>query len=234
MNSRTWKVGGISDRWNEHKSKDYYGKDGMVVLAAVTEEAIPPQGQDHIKKEDYAFAIEQRLLHHFLIATADQRVVNQGFCTGGTDKNRSAAYAIYMTFAFEEKAHQEPATLSPPISSEQDQSPTPSPPQTDPYSLIEDEQVENIKSLPSMAQANDTSSMPAQLQDPAGTPPPQNAPQPQLGSVGSLFLPITGIQYTEQSKDDDSSDSELPPGWPIPSRLEQTGSQAHPIEVDSD
>ena len=60
MNSRTWKVGGISDRWKEHKSKDY-GKDGMVVLAAVTEEAIPPQCQDRIKFFlDYAFANEGR------------------------------------------------------------------------------------------------------------------------------------------------------------------------------
>ena len=233
MDGKTWRVDGISDRWKDHRSKDY-GKDGMVVLAAVTKEAIPPRCWDRIKKEDYAFAIEQRLLHHFLIATADQRVVNQGFCTGGTNKNKSAAYAIYMTFAFEETAQQELAMPASPISPEQDQSPTPPPPQTELYSLLEDEQVENTICLPCVTEANDTCLMQEQLQDAAGMLPPQNSFLPQSQTVGALSLPITDIYDTQQNKDDDSSDLELPPGWPVTTRLWQIGSHTHPIQVDSD
>ena len=230
MDDRTWRLKGISGRWNEHRRTDY-GKDGMVVLAAVTKEAIPPQCQDRIHQQDYAFAIEQRLLHHFIIATADRRVVNPGFSTGETDQNISAAYAIYMAFAFEEMAQQEPAMSSLPISPEQDPSTTPPVPQTHPYSLLAARQEEITTLLPSQVQANDMLSTPAQLED-AGTLPPQNTSLPQPPPVGPLSLPIPNTHDAKESRDG-SSDSELPPGWPDNSSPMEIGSHYYPIEIDS-
>ena len=133
MNYKTWNLKGIKNRWKGNRSKNKENcKDGMIVLAAVTKEAIPLRCRDRITKEDYAFAIEQALLHHFVITTADPRVVNQNFHTGGINGDRSAAaYAIYMTFTFEERAQQEPAQQEP---TPRNQSPTPPPPQTKPNS----------------------------------------------------------------------------------------------------
>ena len=91
-----------------------------------------------------------------------------------------------------------------PISSKQDQSPTPPQPQTELDLLLEAEQMENTEFLSSMTQENDTSSMPAQLQDPARTPPPQNIFLQQPQTMRPLSLPVT---YKT-----DSSDSYLQDG----------------------
>ena len=87
------------------------------------------------------FAIEQCLLHHFLITTADKRVANKTFLPGYPAVKGYKAYAIYMTFTLEEEPAaapppQEPAATPPPqepAATPPPQEPaTPPPPQTDP------------------------------------------------------------------------------------------------------
>ena len=185
MESSTWSLGGITSGWNDHiKNEEGYAKDGIIVLAAVTKEAIPSRCRDRIKKEDYAIAIKQALLHHFRITTTDQRVVNKTFHPGKLDWDKSPAYAIYMTFALEERAKKEPAKLTPPTSLE-DQGPTPSAPPTDSNSPKEVEKVKKQPKCPSSkTKANDKSSTPAQPNDPADKPPPQDKSPPQVQTVG--------------------------------------------------
>ena len=96
MDSNTWRKNGISSRWTTHKKEDY-GRDGMVVLATVPKAAIPK----HIKsvhQEQYTLALEQKLLHHFLLTEADPRITNNTFGTGSIGKKASVAYALYLAF----------------------------------------------------------------------------------------------------------------------------------------
>ena len=103
--SNTWKKTGISSRWSVHKKKPY-GKDGMFVLAAISKESLPPQcrqtGKSKRHQEDYALALEQRLIHHFMFDKADERLENKTVTSGGSDGRSSIAYALYMAFAVEE------------------------------------------------------------------------------------------------------------------------------------
>ena len=105
----TWGKERIRQRWMDHsKGKEgrlNYGKDGMVVLAAISEESLPQccQGNSRYHQEDYALALEQRLIHHFMFTKADQRLYNHTVTAGRSDKRYSPAYAVYMTFAMEEE-----------------------------------------------------------------------------------------------------------------------------------
>lgn len=70
MNPTTWRKGGISSRWGDHRKEDY-GKDGMVVIAVITRDQVPHREIDdeRIKKTEpvasqelHTLALEQRLL----------------------------------------------------------------------------------------------------------------------------------------------------------------------------
>ena len=101
----TWRKKGISSRYKSHSTK-YYGRDGLVVLAAITREALPRDHLKYITQEDYALILEQRLTHHLLINERDDRVCNATFGEGrrqgkpqdDSDEKRAYAYAIYMAF----------------------------------------------------------------------------------------------------------------------------------------
>ena len=107
----TWEKKRIRSRWKDHsKSKDgrlNYGKDGMVVLAVISEESLPQccQGDSRYHQEDYTLALEQRLMHHFMFNKADQRLFNPTVTAGKSDKKKSIAYAVYMAFALEETSN---------------------------------------------------------------------------------------------------------------------------------
>ena len=96
MDPITWKKNGISSRWATHKKEDY-GRDGMVVLATVPKAAMPKHVKS-VHQELYALALEQRLLHHFLLTEADPRITNNTFRSGNIGKNASVAYALYLAF----------------------------------------------------------------------------------------------------------------------------------------
>ena len=61
LNHNTWKKEGISERWSDHKKQDY-GRDGMVVLCAITRDTVPERD---VHQEDFTLAMEQHLIHHY-------------------------------------------------------------------------------------------------------------------------------------------------------------------------
>ena len=109
---RTWKKNGISSRWQDHKKEKkntdgtvLYGRDGLVVLGAITRETVLNTCRGRVHQEDFALAMEQKLLHHYLLSRSDPRVpvVNETFTTGRTTKRRCIAYVIYMAFSCKKK-----------------------------------------------------------------------------------------------------------------------------------
>ena len=106
MKSFTWRLaGGINDRFRRHRGKGY-GVDGLVVLTVLTRAAIPPnvcQNRTKVKQELYAFALENRLIQHFLIKRDDPRIVNTSLDAGGKDSNSSIGYPLYMAFKLEDE-----------------------------------------------------------------------------------------------------------------------------------
>ena len=115
LNSNTWKKKGISSRWQDHK-KHNYGRDGLVVLGAITRETMPERSSQ-VNQEHFALAMEQKLLHHYLLSHPDPKVpvVNETFSTGATTKQVSYAYAVYMAFRYEDEtfSEEEPMDTSP-------------------------------------------------------------------------------------------------------------------------
>ena len=99
VNHNTWRMDGISERWREHQEKPH-GKDGMVVLGVFTRHTLHKSYRDTVNKEDFAFAMEQILLHHYRLYHPDKRVGNPSFQSGGTSKNKHYAYCVYMTFTY--------------------------------------------------------------------------------------------------------------------------------------
>ena len=95
----TWKKVGISSRWSDHKNQDK--RDGLVVLGAVTRKTMPKRIRCRVHQEDFALALEQKLLHRCILSRHnDSRVVNKTFMTGRPSKYRYIAYAIYMAFSY--------------------------------------------------------------------------------------------------------------------------------------
>ena len=103
LDHSTWKKTGISSRWQFHKDEDY-GRDGLVVLGAITRETMPERCREsgQVDQEDLALAMEQRLLHHYRLSHPDPRVVNKTFDTGKTTRQHCIAYAVYMAFRYED------------------------------------------------------------------------------------------------------------------------------------
>ena len=118
MDPYTWKKNGISSRWVCHKKMEY-GRDGLVVLAAVPKDAVPQQCRDEVHQEQYALALEQMLLHHYKLDIGDQRLHNDTFTSGAPDGGKKIAYAVYVTFTLEEQIEEDDE--NDPMSSETDQ-----------------------------------------------------------------------------------------------------------------
>ena len=97
----TWKKNGISSRWRDHRKQDY-GRDGLVVLGVLTRQSLPKECSRRIHQEHLALAMEQKLLHHYLLSEPDSRVVNETFTAGNLDHGKSFAYAVYMAFSYGE------------------------------------------------------------------------------------------------------------------------------------
>ena len=105
----TWRKNGISSRWGEHKKKDY-GRDGLVVLGVFTKETVHKICRGRVHQEDFALAMEQMLLHHYLLSHhPDPRVVNESFATGKTTQKNCVAYVVYMAFSYKERS--QPSTM---------------------------------------------------------------------------------------------------------------------------
>ena len=101
MDPYTWKKNGISSRWGCHKKMEY-GRDGLIVLTAVTKDVVPQKCRSKINHEQYALALQQMLLHYYKLKIGDQRLYNETFNSTGLDGRKSIAYAIYVAFTLEE------------------------------------------------------------------------------------------------------------------------------------
>ena len=99
LNPLSWSMQGINSYWEDHKRKEH-GRDGLVVLGAITRETMPERCRDRVHQEDFALAMEQKLLHHYLLSHPDPRVVNKTFFTKYM-KRSQYAYGLYMTFRYE-------------------------------------------------------------------------------------------------------------------------------------
>ena len=96
----SWNIHGISCRWGAHRNEGY-GRDGLVVLGAITKETMPESCRDQVHHEDFALAMEQKLLHHYVLSHPDPRVVNRSFETRHVLQRSQYAYALYMAFRYE-------------------------------------------------------------------------------------------------------------------------------------
>ena len=101
LNPGSWRKEGISSRWKDHR-KEEYGKDGMIVIAVIARDQVPTTVASKVKQELYTLALEQRLLHYYQITKGDERLHNDTFTSGGTDKKGSAGYALYVAFSLSE------------------------------------------------------------------------------------------------------------------------------------
>ncbi len=104
FNPNTWIKEGISSRWGDHKTNDY-GKDGMIVITVITRTQIPltEKAKPVVHQELYTLGLEQRLLHYYKITKGDERLHNDTFTSGNTDKQKSAGYALYVAFSCADK-----------------------------------------------------------------------------------------------------------------------------------
>ena len=113
LNPHTWRKGGISNRWRDHKEEEY-GRDGMIVIAVITRDQVPLRETDDpskpeptVHQEDYTLALEQRLMHYYKITKGDKRLANKTFTSGGADKKGSAGYALYVAFSLKKNETEE-------------------------------------------------------------------------------------------------------------------------------
>lgn len=104
MNPNTWRLAnGANARWNSYyrTEKNY---NGLVVLCAVTTDEIP-QCRNNVNVQNYAFALEQRLLHHFVFVEDDDRLGNTSFSSGGhagEEQDHVKAGLVYFAYKLSE------------------------------------------------------------------------------------------------------------------------------------
>ena len=107
QNHSSWIKEGITARWRDH-SKEDYGKDGMVVLGVITRDTLirccrneaRATAVRNIHQEDFALAMEQRLIHHFTFNVPVSKLANDTFTTGKLTKTAHIGYVVYMTFSY--------------------------------------------------------------------------------------------------------------------------------------
>ena len=93
----TWKVRGISDRWN--KTSEAYknrGYDGLVVLGAVSRGMLQKKCNEEVWNQQlYIVALEKALITHFAYEECDRRLANDIRCYQDNSVQRSLS-AFYM------------------------------------------------------------------------------------------------------------------------------------------
>ena len=90
----------IGNRWREHRETEY-GKDGMVVVAIITDDVADTL--DYDDAEDCALDIEEELQKRF---SSDKRLIHEEYHQGARVKNPADGYPLYITYAFTERLPQ--------------------------------------------------------------------------------------------------------------------------------
>ena len=91
---------GISSCWRHHRSQDY-GKDGLVVLCAITKETVPSTSDSRMTQQYLTQSLERRLLDHYLFDDPGRGVVNKTIPTKSLAEHYHA-YGLYIAFTYEE------------------------------------------------------------------------------------------------------------------------------------
>ncbi len=93
----TWDyVGGVNRHWNtEFRDRDF---DGLVVVACITQEAVPERFRNHAlgKPEQYAIGLKQDLIKKLLFT--DEYPIANGTFTAGSVSDTGFAGLVYMAF----------------------------------------------------------------------------------------------------------------------------------------
>ena len=100
LDENTFTKKGISNRWRAHKDTDY-GKDGMVVVAIITDDVADTL--DYDDAEDCALDIEEELQDRFY---SDDRLIHENFHEGARVENPADGYPLYITYAFAKRSPQ--------------------------------------------------------------------------------------------------------------------------------
>lgn len=103
-NPDTWVMTGINNRWNEH-SKKSFGKDGLIVFAAIQDHQVPTgivTAEKHASKhQQYTLSLENALILHYINTAKDGRCKNAETYNSGTlSANEHPGYVLYFAFKF--------------------------------------------------------------------------------------------------------------------------------------
>lgn len=97
MNPYTWKLDdGVNSRWRSSYLNEGY--NGLIVLCVTPGFVIPPNSTK-VGPQDYAVALEQRLIQIFSFGAVDPRLGNMSFSTGKMAYQPFAG-AVYMAYKF--------------------------------------------------------------------------------------------------------------------------------------
>ena len=96
----TWNKTGINGRWRARRNLGYHV---MVVLTTITKESLCHLNHHGRAewKEQYALALEQALINHFLFEEDDPRLANPTTNPGRYEGGRAIAYVLYLAMKFE-------------------------------------------------------------------------------------------------------------------------------------
>ena len=114
LNVENFTKEGISNRWRAHRETEY-GKDGMVVVAIITNDVAYKLG--YVNTEQCALDIERELQERF---KSDDRLIHEDYHEGARVENPADGYPLYMTYAFTKRSspsftHQRETLQDPPL-----------------------------------------------------------------------------------------------------------------------
>ena len=84
----------LQRQWECHKDT-WYGQDGLVVLASVSQEVMPPSRRGYLTAKQYTIALCQQVLHLMKIVNGDSRLANID-CSDDQDEKNTDTYVIYL------------------------------------------------------------------------------------------------------------------------------------------
>ena len=93
----TWDLAEINRRWEEREEENY---NGLIVLTVIDEDAIRRRNTTH---QDFALALEQRLIHHYRIHRDNARIRNHNFREGRRGDEGHPGYAVYIAVRIAER-----------------------------------------------------------------------------------------------------------------------------------
>ncbi|XP_072016278.1 uncharacterized protein [Amphiura filiformis] len=106
LNPNTWSLDdGVNGRWRKQYDKDGYS--GLIAITAVTTDIIPGHVKDAhpnlINAEMLALALEQQLIHYYMLERGDPRLGNTSFDPGNLCKTPPYAGIVYVAYKLKDR-----------------------------------------------------------------------------------------------------------------------------------